>query len=108
MEFGNFRAEKGNVLKASYLHTLSPASKTTFAAEITHVFSRNENTFTMGGLYELDKMTSMKGRLNNHGQMGVTLQHEFRPKNSVAFSGEVDTKALDHSAKFGIAIALNS
>jgi voltage-dependent anion channel protein 2 len=62
----------------------------------------------MGGLYELDKMTSMKGRLNNHGLMGVTLQHEFRPKNLVTFSGEVDTKALDHSAKFGIAIALNS
>ncbi|CAM6026306.1 unnamed protein product [Sphagnum balticum] len=101
-------AEKGNVLKASYLHTLSPASKTTLAAEIKHMFSRNENTFTMGGLYELDKMTSMKGRLNNHGQMGVTLQHEFRPKNLVTFSGEVDTKALDHSAKFGIAIALNS
>jgi voltage-dependent anion channel protein 2 len=100
------RADKGDTLKASYLHTVSPTSRTTVAAEIAHKISKNENTFTVGGLYELDILTTVKARLNNHGKVAALLQHEWRPKSLVTISGEVDTKALDKSAKLGLAIAL--
>ncbi|KAH9550958.1 hypothetical protein CY35_10G098900 [Sphagnum magellanicum] len=99
-------ADKGDTLKASYLHTVSPVSRTTVAAEIAHKISKNENTFTVGGLYELDVLTTVKARLNNHGKVAALLQHEWRPKSLVTISGEVDTKALDKSAKLGLAVAL--
>ncbi|CAM6046127.1 unnamed protein product [Sphagnum compactum] len=98
--------DKGDTLKASYLHTVSPTSRTTVAAEIAHKISKNENTFTVGGLYDLDILTTVKARLNNHGKVAALLQHEWRPKSLVTISGEVDTKALDKSAKLGLAIAL--
>jgi voltage-dependent anion channel protein 2 len=99
-------ADKGDTLKASYLHTVSPVSRTTVAAEIAHKISKNENTFTVGGLYELDVLTTVKARLNNHGKLAALLQHEWRPKSLVTISGEVDTKALDKSAKMGLAVSL--
>lgn len=76
------------------------------AAEIAHRFSKNENTFTVGGLYELDTLTTVKARLNNHGKLAALLQHEWRPKSLITFSGEVDTKSLDKTAKIGLALAL--
>ncbi len=100
------RADKGDTLKASYLHTVSPVSRTTVAAEIAHKISKNENIFTVGGLYELDVLTTVKARLNNHGKLAALLQHEWRPKSLVTISGEVDTKALDKSAKMGLAVSL--
>jgi voltage-dependent anion channel protein 2 len=95
------RADKGDLLKASYLHT-----KTTVAAEIAHKISKNENTFTVGGLYELDTITMLKTRMNNHGKLAALLQHEWRPKSLLTISGEVDTKALDKHAKIGLAFSL--
>jgi voltage-dependent anion channel protein 2 len=99
-------ADKGDTLKASYLHTVSPVSRTTVAAEIVHKISKNENTFTVGGLYELDVLTTVKARLNSHGKVAALLQHEWRPKSLVTISGEVDTKALEKAAKMGLAISL--
>jgi voltage-dependent anion channel protein 2 len=99
-------ADKGDVVKASYIHLVNPVSRTQVAAEIAHRFSKNENTFTVGGLYGLDPLTTIKGRLNNHGKLATLLQHEWRPKSLVTLSGEVDTKALDKSAKIGLALAL--
>lgn len=100
------RADKGDLLKASYLHTVSPTTKTTVAAEIAHKISRNENTFTVGGLYELDAITMLKTRMNNHGKLAALLQHEWRPKSLLTISGEVDTKALDKHSKIGLAFSL--
>jgi voltage-dependent anion channel protein 2 len=101
-----YRADKGDVVKASYIHLVNPVSWTKVAAGIAHRFSKNENTFTVGGLYRLDPLTTIKGRLNNHGKLATLLQHEWRPKSLVTISGEVDTKALDKSAKIGLALAL--
>lgn len=100
------RLDKGDVLKGSYIHLISPASKTQIAAELAHRFSKDENTFTIGGLYELDPLTTIKGRMNNHGKLAALVQHEWRPKSLITISGEVDTKALDKSAKIGMALVL--
>ena len=40
--------DKGDTLKASYLHELNPITKTCFAAEISCKFSTNHNTFIGG------------------------------------------------------------
>ncbi|XP_058069855.1 mitochondrial outer membrane protein porin 2-like isoform X2 [Magnolia sinica] len=99
-------ADKGDMLKASYVHHLDQLRKSAAVAEITRRFSTNENTFTVGGAYAVDPLTVVKTRLNNHGQLGALLQHELKPKSVLTISGEFDTKALDQNPRFGLSLAL--
>ena len=93
-------------MKASYLHTVSPLTRTAVGAEIAHSISRNENTFTMGTQHAFDPFTTIKARLNNYGKVAALVQHEWRPKSLITLSGEVDSKALDNSAKIGLSLVL--
>lgn len=88
------------------MHHLDQLKKSAAVGEISRKFSTNENTFTVGGLYAVDHLTSVKAKLNNHGKLGALLQHEVIPKSLLTISGEIDTKALEKSPKFGLAIAL--
>ncbi|KAI5069294.1 hypothetical protein GOP47_0015595 [Adiantum capillus-veneris] len=101
-----FLADKADTLKFSYLHTLSPLTNTTVGAEIAHSISKDENTFTVGGLYTLDPLTVVKGRLSQNGKIAALIQHEWKPKSLVTLSGEVDSRALDKNAKVGLALSL--
>ncbi|CAA0820230.1 Mitochondrial outer membrane protein porin 1 [Striga hermonthica] len=98
--------DKGDKLSASYYHTVSPLTNTAVGAEITHSFSSNENTITVGTQHSLDPLTSVKARVNNFGRASALIQHEWRPKSLITLSTEVDTKSIDKSAKFGLALAL--
>ncbi|KAL5168362.1 Mitochondrial outer membrane protein porin 2 [Glycine soja] len=98
--------DKGDSIKASYLHHLDLLKKSAAVAEITRKFSTNENIFTVGGSFAVDPLTQVKARLNNHGKLGALLQHEIIPKSVFTVSGEIDTKALDKKPRFGLAIAL--
>ncbi|KAF2295557.1 hypothetical protein GH714_033190 [Hevea brasiliensis] len=98
--------DKGDSIKASYVHHLDQSKKSAAVAEISRRFSTNENTFTVGGLYSVDHLTVVKAKLNNYGKLGALLQHEVIPKSLLTISGEFDTKALDKNAKFGLAIAV--
>lgn len=100
-----FRADKGDTLKASYVHQLDHL-KSAGVAEITRRFSSNENTFTIGASYAVDPLTVLKTRLNNHGKLGALLQHELKPKSVLTLSGEFDTKALEKNPKLGLALTL--
>ncbi|KAM7268982.1 hypothetical protein ACFE04_024479 [Oxalis oulophora] len=97
---------KGDSLNASYYHIVSPLTSTAVGAEITHSFSSNVNTLTIGTQHALDPLTTVKGRVNNDGKASALIQHQFRPKSFVTLSGEVDTKAIEKSAKVGLALAL--
>ncbi|KAJ7952759.1 Outer mitochondrial membrane protein porin [Quillaja saponaria] len=98
--------DKGDSLRASYIHHLDQFKKSAAVGEISRKFSTNENTFTVGGSYAVDHLTVVKAKLNNYGKLGALLQHEVIPKSVLTISGEVDTKALDKNPKFGLAIAL--
>ncbi|GKU98837.1 hypothetical protein SLEP1_g11776 [Rubroshorea leprosula] len=98
--------DKGDSIKASYVHHLDKLKKSAAVAEITRRFSTNENTFTVGGLYTIDHLTVVKAKLNNHGRLGALLQHEVIPKSLLTISSEVDTKALDKNPRFGLSLAL--
>ncbi|GAB4849091.1 Voltage-dependent anion-selective channel protein 2 [Ancistrocladus abbreviatus] len=98
--------DKGDTIKASYLHHLDQLKKSAAVGEISRRFSTNENTFTVGGSYALDSLTVVKGKLNNHGKLGALLQHEVVPKSVLTIAGEIDTKALDRTPRFGLALVL--
>ncbi|KAG5614831.1 hypothetical protein H5410_014655 [Solanum commersonii] len=97
---------KGDSLSASYYHIVTPLTSTAVGAEVTHCFSTSENTITVGTQHQLDPLTTVKARVNNFGTATALIQHEWRPKSLFTISGEVDTKAVDKSAKFGLALAL--
>ncbi|KAK9054007.1 hypothetical protein SSX86_025082 [Deinandra increscens subsp. villosa] len=98
--------DKGETLNASYYHIVKPLTNTSVGAEVNHSFSTNENTITVGTQHALDPFTTVKARVNNLGKANALIQHEWRPKSLVTISGEVDTKAVEKSAKFGLALAL--
>ncbi|GAB2282708.1 Voltage-dependent anion-selective channel protein 2 [Dionaea muscipula] len=98
--------DKGDTIRASYLHHLDQLKNSAAVGEISRRFSTNENTFTVGGSYVLDKLTLVKAKLNNHGKLGAVLQHEVIPKSVLTVAGEIDTKALEKTPKFGLALAL--
>ncbi|KAA3483879.1 mitochondrial outer membrane protein porin of 36 kDa [Gossypium australe] len=98
--------DKGDTLNASYYHIVSPLTNTAVGAELTHSFSSNENTLTIGTQHALDPLTTVRARLNNYGRASALIQHEWRPKSLFTISGEVDTRAIEKSAKVGLALAL--
>ncbi|KAB1211656.1 Mitochondrial outer membrane protein porin of 34 kDa [Morella rubra] len=98
--------DKGDTLSASYYHSVNPQSNTAVGAEVTHSFSTNENTITLGTQHALDPLTTVKARVNNFGKANALIQHEWRPKSTFTISGEVDTRAIEKSAKVGLALAL--
>ncbi|CAI9272725.1 unnamed protein product [Lactuca saligna] len=98
--------DKGDTLTASYYHIVKPLTNTAVGAEVNHSFSSNENTITIGSQHALDPLTTVKARVNNFGKASALIQHEWRPKSLFTISGEVDTKAVDKTAKFGLALAL--
>nr|XP_043606171.1 mitochondrial outer membrane protein porin 2-like isoform X2 [Erigeron canadensis] len=98
--------DKGDTIRASYIHHLDASKKSGVVGEITRRFSTNENTFTVGGSYAVDSLTMVKAKLNNHGKLAAVLQHEIIPKSLVTMSSEFDTRTLDRTPKFGLALAL--
>ncbi|KAL3525965.1 hypothetical protein ACH5RR_014337 [Cinchona calisaya] len=98
--------DKGDALSASYYHTVNPLTNTAVGAEVTHSFSSNINTITLGSQHALDPLTTVKARINNFGKASALIQHEWRPKSLFTVSGEIDTKSVDKSPKFGLALAL--
>lgn len=100
------RNDKGDALNASYYHVVNPFTNTAVGAEVTHRFSTNENTLTLGTQHALDPLTTLKARVNNFGKASALIQHEWRPKSFLTISGEVDTKAIEKSAKVGLGLAL--
>ncbi|XP_057739040.1 mitochondrial outer membrane protein porin of 34 kDa-like [Arachis stenosperma] len=98
--------DKGDTLNASYYHIVNPLKNTAFGAEVTHSFSTNKNTLTLGSQHALDPLTTVKARINNSGKAHALIQHEWRPKSFFTISGEVDTKSFEESAKIGLGLAL--
>ncbi|XP_073145040.1 mitochondrial outer membrane protein porin of 36 kDa [Henckelia pumila] len=98
--------DKGETLTASYFHTVNPLTNTAVGAELIHSFSSNENTLAVGTQHLLDPLTLVKARVNNYGKASALIQHEWRPRSLITISGEVDTRAIEKSAKIGLAVAL--
>lgn len=98
--------DKGDAVNASYFHSVNLLTNTAVGAEVTHSFSTNQNTLTLGAQHKLDPLTTVKARVNNFGKANALIQHEWRPRSLFTISGEVDTKAVDKTAKVGLALAL--
>lgn len=99
-----FRTDKGQALKASYIHSVNPF--TSVAAEMTHRFSTYENNFSIGSSHAVDPITVVKTRFSDNGKVAMLYQREWRPKSLITFSAEYDSKVINASPKMGLALAL--
>lgn len=93
-------------MKVSYLHELERLNGGGVVGEISRKFSTNENTLTVGCSYVVDPQTTVKAKLNNHGNLGALLQHELTHKSFMTMSGAFETKDLEKSPKFGFSLLL--
>uniref|UniRef100_A0A0E0CUW9 Uncharacterized protein n=1 Tax=Oryza meridionalis TaxID=40149 RepID=A0A0E0CUW9_9ORYZ len=104
-------ADKGETLKASYIHTFNETNGATVAAEVTHKLKTKENYFTIGSSHAIDSSTLLKTRFSNGGKVGVLCQHEWRPKSTVSISAEYDPKVTANSLQgggMGVAVTMAS
>jgi hypothetical protein len=85
---------------------VNPVNGTTVAAEISHRFSNNENSFTIGSSHALDQQTLVKTRFSDNGKAAMLCQREWRPKSLITFSAEYDSKANKAGPRLGLALAL--
>jgi voltage-dependent anion channel protein 2 len=97
---------KGDSITGSYYHTVSPLTNTIVGAELTHSFSSNESTMTIGTQHALDPLTTVKARVDNYGKASGLIQHVWHPKSIFTITGEVDTRAVEKSSKVGLSLAL--
>lgn len=104
--FVGYRGDKGDSVKVSFVKNVDKLKRTTLAGEFSRRFSTNQNTVTVGCSHIVDPLTQVKVKLNNHGQLATVLQHEVIPKSLLTISTEFDTKSLDKTPKFGLALAL--
>ncbi|KAI3970641.1 hypothetical protein MKX01_024288 [Papaver californicum] len=98
--------DKCDNLNVSYYQTLTSPTNASVGAELSYSISRTESTLTIGAQHALDQQTAVKAKLNSLGIVNALIQHEIYPKSHFTISGEVDTKAIEKSAKFGLALAL--
>ncbi|KAL5209622.1 hypothetical protein ABZP36_005245 [Zizania latifolia] len=98
--------DKGETLKASYIHLFDQTNGAAVAAEVTHKLKTKENYFTIGSSHALDSSTLLKTRFSNSGKVGLLCQHEWRPKSFVSLSAEYDPKVVSSPSRFGVAVAL--
>lgn len=97
--------EKGDLIKASYVHYVEQV-RTTTVVEFTNRFSEEGSTLTVGGSCQVDDLTLIKLKLNNQGNFGAVLQHEFKPKSMLTMAADFDYNSLDTNPKFGLSLAL--
>lgn len=100
------RADKGQTLRASYIHVVNPTNGATVAAELVHRFNTYGNSFCIGSSHSVDPLTLLKTRFSNNGKVSVLCQHEWRPKSLITLSAEYDSKVYRTPTKLGLALAL--
>ncbi|KAK4431954.1 Mitochondrial outer membrane protein porin 6 [Sesamum alatum] len=98
--------DKGQTVKASYVHLVNPLTGTEVAAEMTHRLSGFENSFSIGSVHKVDPLTLVKTRFSDNGKVAVLSQRQWRPNSIATFSAEYDTKSVNQAPKFGLSIAL--
>merc|ERR1711934_383084 len=99
-------ADKGDTLKASYVHSVS--ASTTVGGEVVRKFAKATTTFTLGAAHKLENGASTKAKIDNTGIASILYEQEFAPKSKTAVTLQFDTMNLNKSARVGVAFDFKS
>ncbi|XP_011030421.1 PREDICTED: mitochondrial outer membrane protein porin 2-like [Populus euphratica] len=103
---GLFRENKGDSLRASYIHYFDHERKVAAAAVIGWTLSSKENAFAVGGSWIMDDLTTIKARFDSRGKLFTVLHHKIKPKSYFTISGEFEPKALDKTPEIRLGLSL--
>lgn len=101
-----FRENKGDFLRASYIHYFDHERKVAAVAVIGRTLSRKENSFFVGGSWSVDDLTTIKARFDSRGKLVTVLRHKIKPKSYFTISGEFEPKALDKTPEIRLGLSL--
>ncbi|CAH0479186.1 unnamed protein product [Peronospora belbahrii] len=97
--------KKFNALSGSFHHHLS--RDTVYAAVFNYDLKSGQNTLSVGGRYNADKLTTYAGKVESDGHVSLALIQKIRPFVALTTSAHVDVKNFDGDAhKFGIGLTL--
>lgn len=99
-------ADKGDTLKASYVHSVS--ASTTVGGEVVRKFAKDTTNFTVGAAHKLENGASTKAKIDNTGIASILYEQEFAPKSKTAVTLQFDTMNLNKSARVGVAFDFKS
>ncbi|XP_061951575.1 mitochondrial outer membrane protein porin 2-like [Populus nigra] len=97
---------KGDSLRASYIHYFDHERKVAAVAVIGRTLSRKENAFAVGASWIMDDLTTIKARFDSHGKLVTVLHHKIKPKSYFTISGEFEPKALDKTPEIRLGLSL--
>ncbi|KAK4752912.1 hypothetical protein SAY87_021710 [Trapa incisa] len=98
--------DKLDCLRANICCTLTPLASTAIAAEVTHRFSSNETSVTMGTQHAILPLTLVKSRVSTKGKVGALIEQGLWQKLYVTVSGEADFGSLKWLPKLGVSVKL--
>ncbi|CAH0491999.1 unnamed protein product [Peronospora farinosa] len=94
-----------NVLSGSFHHHLS--YDTVYSALFNYNLKSGQNTLSVGGRYNADKLTTYAGKVESDGHVSLALIQKIRPFLALTTSAHLDVKNFDGDAhKFGIGLTL--
>ncbi|CEG48891.1 voltage-dependent anion-selective channel [Plasmopara halstedii] len=97
--------KKFNVLSGSFHHHLS--YDTVYSALFNYDLKSGQNTLSVGGRYNADRLTTYAGKVESNGHVSLALIQKIRPYLALTTSARVDVKNFDGDAhKFGIGLTL--
>eukprot|EP00210_Caulerpa_lentillifera_P001458 g1399.t1 len=105
-QVGLILGDKGETLKAALSYKLN--SVTSAATEI-HKAIRGDGTslFVAGVSHKYESGAVVKTKLDSNGILSCLWQQDIEKGTNVAFSGEVDVKNLEKTAKVGVSVEMN-
>jgi len=96
----------GNVFAGSYSHKVSPSLEA--AAQISLTSSTNAVTVGLAGKYALDSDTTIRGKINDNGQIGLSYEQDLRKGITLNLSTLIEGSNLNgggHKVGLGIDLA---
>lgn len=97
---------KGDFLRASYIHYFDHKKKVAAAAVISRRFSKKENALTVGGSWIMDNITTVKARVDDRGKIMMLLKYGIKSKSCLTIASEFDAKSLNKIPGIGLACSL--
>lgn len=95
----------GKVFGASVYHKVRPDLQAGFSINWNQ--GNQSAQFGVGGVYTVDKDTSLRAKINNQGSLGLGLTHRLREGIEVTLSSNVDVKNFNQGGhKLGCGLNL--
>lgn len=95
----------GQVFGASVFHKVRP--DVSAGVSINWNSTNNVTQFAVGGVFTVDRDTSMRAKVNNQGALGLSLTHRLRDGVEMTMCANVDTSNFNqggHKVGFGLSL----